>query len=35
MAELKRKEDQLTTAHLAGRTETPERKEYDTDRDHP
>ncbi len=30
MAELKRKEDQLTTADLAGRTETPEHREYET-----
>jgi hypothetical protein len=29
MAELKRNEDQLTTADLAGRTEMPERREYD------
>ncbi|MGB9255792.1 MAG: hypothetical protein WCC25_13220, partial [Candidatus Korobacteraceae bacterium] len=30
MAELKRKEDQLTTADLAGRKETPELRQYDT-----
>ena len=29
MAELNRKEDQLTTADLAGRTERPERREHD------
>jgi len=29
MAELKRKDEQLTTADLAGRTETQERREYD------
>ena len=30
MAELKRKEDQLTTADLANRTETSDRNEYET-----
>lgn len=35
MAELKRKDEQLTTADLAGRAETPERREYDTAPDRP